>query len=165
MASGDLGRYRFEKDGQAYVIVSNENANGHVIADAIQFLPESKPDDVTERSTVTVDAKDAEAKKAMADELKKMESSRKKLEEAIDQQPKYLSLRPRPDAADLAIHIRGDVHNLGKVVPRGTLRLVSVRPRIERKTSRLIGSIWRNGLQLLKIPWWPVSSRTAFGVG
>ncbi len=34
-----LGEYRFEKDGQAFVLVSNEEADGHVIADAVQFLP------------------------------------------------------------------------------------------------------------------------------
>ena len=34
-----LGTYRFEKDGQAFVIVSNSEADGHVVIDAIQFLP------------------------------------------------------------------------------------------------------------------------------
>ena len=34
-----LGQYRFEKDGQGFVLVSNEGTDGHVIADAVQFLP------------------------------------------------------------------------------------------------------------------------------
>ena len=34
-----LGTFRFEKDGQAFVIVSNAEADGHVVVDAIQFQP------------------------------------------------------------------------------------------------------------------------------
>ncbi len=34
-----LGRFRFEPSGQGYVLISNEGTNGHVIADAVQFLP------------------------------------------------------------------------------------------------------------------------------
>ncbi|MFN9911870.1 MAG: hypothetical protein ACK53L_04760, partial [Pirellulaceae bacterium] len=37
-----LGRYRFEKDGQGYVLISNEDADGHVIADAVQFLADGE---------------------------------------------------------------------------------------------------------------------------
>ena len=34
-----LGRFNFEKTGQSFVIVSNERTDGHVIADAVQFIP------------------------------------------------------------------------------------------------------------------------------
>ena len=52
-----------------------------------------------------------------------------------DPEPKSMTLRPKDDAADIPIHIRGDVHNLGKVVPRGTLQLVSI-PRIAQDQDR-----------------------------
>src|SRR5207245_5770831 len=35
-----LGRYRFEQGMQWFVMVSTDGANGHVIADAVQFLPD-----------------------------------------------------------------------------------------------------------------------------
>ena len=34
-----LGTYSFEKNGQGFVTVSNQHADGRVIADAVQFLP------------------------------------------------------------------------------------------------------------------------------
>src|SRR5690606_14004149 len=34
-----LGKFRFEAGGQAFVLLSNEDSDGHVIGDAVQFLP------------------------------------------------------------------------------------------------------------------------------
>ena len=39
-----LGRYSFEKNGQGYVLISNEGTTGHVIADAVLFLPVDQAD-------------------------------------------------------------------------------------------------------------------------
>ena len=39
-----LGRYRFTKGNQWFVMLSTEGANGHVIGDAVQFLPEAIAD-------------------------------------------------------------------------------------------------------------------------
>ncbi|MDZ4852393.1 MAG: DUF1553 domain-containing protein [Pirellulaceae bacterium] len=132
-----LGRYRFEKDGQAFVIVSNEGANGHVIADAIQFLPETTTAATTATEKLVGKAykrasksttKDSESGSttSIASELKIMEATKKKQEALLQKRPMAMTMRLRKDASDLAIHIRGDVHNLGKVVPRGTLQLVNV---------------------------------------
>ena len=130
-----LGRHRFEKDGQAYVIVSNANADGHVVADAVQFLPESVMEDVAAVEKVNAGGDVEDTKRSMTAELRAMESTKKKLEGTLQSQPKAMGLRPRNDATDLAIHIRGDVHNLGKVVPRGTLQLVSI-PQAKPETQR-----------------------------
>src|SRR5262249_39923716 len=35
-----LGRYRFEKGNQWFVMLSSAGTNGHVVADAVQFLPD-----------------------------------------------------------------------------------------------------------------------------
>ena len=35
-----LGKYRFEQGNQWFVMVATDGADGHVIADAVQFLPE-----------------------------------------------------------------------------------------------------------------------------
>ena len=141
-----LGRYRFEKDGQAFVIVSNENANGTVIADAVQFLLDTMPLEVVSKvkgeapnpkstdsnATLTAELKTAELKTA---ELKKREAAKKKLDAILLERPKAMSLRAVENATDIPIHIRGDVHNLGKVVPRGALQLVSI-PRLSNSNER-----------------------------
>ena len=41
-----LGRYSFEKNGQGYVLISNEGTTGHVTADAVHFLPVDQADRV-----------------------------------------------------------------------------------------------------------------------
>jgi hypothetical protein len=56
-----LGTYRFEKDGQAFVIVSNNDSDGHVIVDAIQFLPVG-----TEIAAKIASEKDLDAKREIA---------------------------------------------------------------------------------------------------
>ncbi len=126
-----LGRYRFEKDGQAFVIVSNEGANGIVIADAVQFLPDSPPSEVAIAEPRPSVAEVTDSVEDLNAGLKKLEASKKKLEAKLREQPMSMAMRTREDAADLPIHIRGDVHNLGKVVPRGTLQVVSVARSVQ----------------------------------
>jgi hypothetical protein len=41
-----LGEYNFEQAGQSFVIVANEGTQGYVIADAVQFLPADRDDDL-----------------------------------------------------------------------------------------------------------------------
>lgn len=37
-----LGRFEFKKDGAATVVITNTKTNGHVVADAVQFIPVTK---------------------------------------------------------------------------------------------------------------------------
>lgn len=37
-----LGRFEFKKDGPATVVITNTKTNGHVVADAVQFIPVTK---------------------------------------------------------------------------------------------------------------------------
>ncbi len=134
-----LGRYRFEKDGQSFVIVSNEDANGHVVADAVQFLSDASVSEVATNAAESFEKESAKevvsSKETIAAELKKMEANKKKLETTLRQQPMSMGMRLKEDAADLPIHIRGDVHNLGKVVPRGTLQFVNIPRTPERQAT------------------------------
>jgi len=34
-----LGKFDFKKDAVATVLITNTNTNGHVVADAVQFIP------------------------------------------------------------------------------------------------------------------------------
>ena len=126
-----LGKYRFEKDGQAFVLVTNEQTDGHVVVDAVQFLPldngatvvgptiagnaQSKSD---AKSIGTEPATKTDAK--LAKQLKELESQKKKLESDLSERPRFLTIVEK-SPIDIPIHIRGDVHNLGEVVPRGFL--------------------------------------------
>jgi mono/diheme cytochrome c family protein len=131
-----LGQYRFEKDGQAFVMITNEDSNGVVIADAIQFLPvdgnvampKPQPTDLATASADTgTEVRPMVSKSraaAIEKEIKALESRKKKLEAELATQPKYLTVIEKGPAKDIPVHIRGDVHILGEVVPRGFLTAI-----------------------------------------
>jgi len=130
-----LGTYRFEPGGQKFVMVSNEVADGHVIGDAIQFLPVDR--DITsptdsdkvnqpranlEKST-QVKSKPA-IDSALVAQQKKLIARQNELQKQLNLRPKSMGFRPRPDAGDLPVHIRGSIHNLGPKVPRGVMQIL-----------------------------------------
>ncbi len=74
-----LGEYRFEKDGQAFVLLTNEGADGHVIADAVQFLPKDNIDLPVAKSDATVaESAKTEFRENRLKELKASEPSWKR---------------------------------------------------------------------------------------
>jgi hypothetical protein len=115
-----LGEYSFETGGRAAVEISNAGANGHVIADAVQFLrvgeESSKTDDSDEPGI------DVELVKGRIAELEKELKSKN---EFLATRPRVMSLKLGA-AKDLPIHVRGTVHQLGDVVPRGFLSCVQI---------------------------------------
>jgi hypothetical protein len=148
-----LGKYRFEKDGQSFVMVTNEGANGVVIADAVQFLPIAETilkDDPKKSSVSTAttsvpieSAKEDPQSIAKEKELKELESSKKSLEARLSDRPMYLTILEKGPAADIPVHIRGDVHNLGEIVPRGFLTAVgNAGVAMENAPSRMELAQW-----------------------
>jgi hypothetical protein len=109
-----LGRFRFEKDGQSYVIVSNEGTKGHVTADAVVFLPAALAD------KPTVDDTGADAT------LERLQAELKRLRAAGPKRDMVMSVEEEPRIEDARVHARGSVHTLGEVVPRGFLRVATV---------------------------------------
>ncbi len=116
-----LGTYRFEQGGQAFVIVSNEGTTGHVIADAVQFLPESIQPAVASTSLVTNAQPSKEALELLRKESASIETEFKALQSELDARPMVMSLRASDKPIDVAIHVRGSVHQQGVTVPRGFL--------------------------------------------
>lgn len=117
-----LGEYHFEPNGQGYVIVSNENTDGHVIADAVQFIacdPTESGGSAAGATQASAGAKD-ERQQARA-ELKRLEQELKRLK-ANSPEPKAMTVSEEKEIGDARIHIRGNVHNLGPEVPRGFLQ-------------------------------------------
>ena len=117
-----LGEYRFELNGQGFVIVSNEATDGHVIADAVQFIAAEEGDGAAKATAADKPA--ASEGKPSEEELKRLELELKRLK-ANSPAPKAMTVAEEKEIGDTRIHIRGSVHNLGERVPRGFLTAAS----------------------------------------
>ncbi|MBY0524562.1 MAG: DUF1553 domain-containing protein [Gemmataceae bacterium] len=112
-----LGQYNFEKNNQGYVLIDTEGTKGHVVADAVLFIP-------VEKLGESGVAKDA-APDATADALKKLEAELKKLQETGPKRPMAMTVVEEKEATDVRVHVRGSVHNLGDKAPRGFLQVAT----------------------------------------
>ncbi|MBN9122537.1 MAG: DUF1549 domain-containing protein [Planctomycetes bacterium] len=104
-----LGEYRFEKGGQAYVIVSNEDTKGHVTPDAVVFLPLDKKEQGGDKPAKS------------PDDVKALEAELKKLVDAGPKRDMVMSVTEEKVIEDTKVHVRGNVHNLTEPAPRGFL--------------------------------------------
>ena len=110
-----LGVHRFEKDGQCYATVSNEGTTGHVTADAVVFR--------------TPGAADKSPKaEAAADGTKPLAAELKSLNELLAKRPKAMTVLEEAKIEDARVHVRGGVHTLGEIAPRGVLQVASTGP-------------------------------------
>ncbi|MEX0585808.1 MAG: DUF1553 domain-containing protein [Pirellulales bacterium] len=118
-----LGRFKFEKNGQGFVLVSNEGTRGHVIADAVQFLP------VDELQKAATDSKPADrdtpSTELAASELRQLQTQLKELTDSAPTREVVPSVRELKQPANVRIHVRGSVHNLGPEAPRGFLQVAT----------------------------------------
>lgn len=120
-----LGQYKFEKDGQSFVIVNNEGTTGVVVADAVLFIPveqlaEIKP---APKSPASKDAPQSEA-----DQLKAMEAKLKRLQADHAGREMFMTIQEESKIEDQKVRIRGNVHNQGELAPRGFLRVAMTGP-------------------------------------
>ncbi len=118
-----LGQYRCEKDGQSFVLISNEGTKGHITADAVTFIP---IDQVPKAPAPKPGAKPAP--KPTVDEIAALEAELKKLQANSPKRPMTMSVVEEKTAIDLKIHVRGSVHSLGDVAPRGFLQVATYGP-------------------------------------
>jgi hypothetical protein len=122
-----LGHYRCEAAGQNFVLVANEGTNGHVIADAVQFLTASQLSggDALSKSAEIPSEEESAAIVSRRAELKRLAPELAKLRARLPKRPMALTVSERKDITDSPVHVRGSVHSLGEVVPRGFLQAVS----------------------------------------
>jgi hypothetical protein len=118
-----LGQHTFDKNGQGFVLVSNQDANGHVTADAVQFLP---ADAATPAAATTSVAVADPAHPATADTVKKLTAALKKLLDEGPNRDTVISVRESKEMGDTRVHIRGNVHTLADPAPRGFLRVIQI---------------------------------------
>jgi hypothetical protein len=121
-----LGRYRCEAAGQNFVLVANEGTSGHVIADAVQFLAagEMPADDTSsDNAAAPSDEEPAEIASRRA-ELSRLEQELAERRARLPKRPMAMTVSERKEITDSPVHVRGSVHALGDVVPRGFLQAV-----------------------------------------
>ncbi|MBL9179168.1 MAG: DUF1553 domain-containing protein [Verrucomicrobiaceae bacterium] len=134
-----LGTYRFESNGQGFVLISNAGSQGYVTVDAVQFIPsEAVLDNQGGVKTETADAVRLKSKLAGLSQkqnamqesgarLAGLEKQLKTLQKESPERPSAMSVAEDSTPEDAQIHIRGSTRNLGASVPRGFIQ-AAMRP-------------------------------------
>ena len=124
-----LGTFRFEANGFGYVLVANEGTRGFVTADAVQFLPADAAAPVASLSSPGTGAgkKPGDAD-GVTTRLRTLEAKLKTLQQTGPKRPMAMSVVETNGIEDCPVHIRGSVHNLGAIAPRGFLTVASRGP-------------------------------------
>jgi len=127
-----LGRYRFTKGSQWFVMVTTDGANGHVVADAVQFLPEELAKDPP-MVKAPVQPKGSEKMPSLAE----LDARLKQLEKSAPVRPMAMAVSEGDKIADMHVCIRGIVHNKGEIVNRGFLQVATrgTMPKIAKNDS------------------------------
>lgn len=123
-----LGDFRFEEGGQSFVIVANDDADGHVVADAVQFLPVDETREggsATElASTIEDQSRDKAAIAAARANLNDAKRRLNELKKSGPSRPTYLAVVEREEIEEAHVYVRGNVHQLGEPVSRGFLNAI-----------------------------------------
>ncbi|MEM9827615.1 MAG: DUF1553 domain-containing protein [Planctomycetota bacterium] len=117
--------------GIVAVEISNADADGYVIADAVKWVPvDDKSTPADGHSTGSGDASIAKRAKEAWEGLKR--ERQRWVASAPPPLPKAMVPRDRPshEIADSPVHIRGEAHNLGPIVPRGFLQVCGGQTRV-----------------------------------
>jgi hypothetical protein len=137
-----LGRWRFARGGSD-VVISNEGTTGHVIVDAVQFIPAELLDAGANRDETRLGGGDTQAANrdtaphadregaasaltALESQVKRLEGDMKKLKEGAPvPAPLTMGVKDEKDPGEFFVCVRGDVHSRGQDVRRGFLSLAS----------------------------------------
>lgn len=116
-----LGKFRFEKDGAGYVLISNEGTSGFVTVDALQLL--SEEDLASSGSTSAGGSEDSRSVEALRNRVKEMEAA---IAASIKSGPVRETAMVVEDDSTIAnarIRIRGVEKQRGEEVERGFLQV------------------------------------------
>jgi len=113
-----LGKFRFEKDGAGYVLITNEGTTKFVTVDALQLLPEEEAAAAEVKDDTVNPAKSLAAK-----QIKQLEADLKKLKKDGPARDSAMAVREDDKVADVQIRVRGVEKQRGEMVPRGFLHV------------------------------------------
>jgi hypothetical protein len=129
-----LGRYRFTKGNQWFVMVSTDGANGHVVADAVQFLPEALADkQLADRTPKTSKEPSSTGKLSLAE----LDAQLKQLEKKAPERQLAMAVADGDKISDMYVCVRGNYHNKGETVSRGFLQVATrgTMPKLAKNES------------------------------
>ena len=112
-----LGKFRFEKDGAGYVLISNEDTKSFVTVDALQFLPEG------EATPAAKTGKENPERDAATRRVRRLEVEMKKFAKEGPARPMTMAVSEAGEIADAQIRVRGVEKQRGETVPRGFLQV------------------------------------------
>lgn len=112
-----LGTWRFEAEGQGFVLITNAEADGVVTVDAVQFVPlgAEAPAQVAQ---TPADGREKEIKAR----LNALQKEIRDIESTGPTRAEVMSVTEVEQPEDAPIHIRGSIRNLGASVPRGFIQ-------------------------------------------
>ncbi|MEQ9409055.1 MAG: DUF1553 domain-containing protein [Fuerstiella sp.] len=132
-----VGRFRFQQDKAASVLVSNAGTTGFVIVDAVQFVEVDSNGEIRQLAEES-SGPEQEQMTRLKTSIEKLESELAALKkDPPEPLPKALAVQDLPEVQDCQICVRGEHRNLGARVPRGFLQVVSPdqTPVINEQTS------------------------------
>jgi hypothetical protein len=127
-----LGKFRFEKDGAGYVLVSNEGTKKFVTVDALQLVPEGA-EVADEKRAAPIESTVALEKAQL---VKQLEAQLKKLNKDGPARETAMAVQDSGEIAGTQIRVRGVEKQRGDTVPRGFLQVaLRTAPELPEKES------------------------------
>jgi hypothetical protein len=125
-----IGKFKFKAGAAGSVAIATKGTEGHVIVDAVRFVPAGELAKLPEMMGMGVAP---EVKAAVAEQqarLKALEERAAALRAETPPPPKMvMAVRDEDKIEDARINIRGNPAQLGAVAPRGFLRVATVGPQ------------------------------------
>lgn len=114
-----LGRFQFEEGQECFIRISNQDTDGHVVVDAVQW--HLLEDDSVRQSK----ARETELAK-LESEIKSLESELRPISRLLKGRPIAMTVKEDPQPSDSAIRVRGIESRRGDIVPRGFLQIATL---------------------------------------
>jgi len=122
-----LGTYDFLVGEWEAVVISNRSTTAHVIADAVQFIPDGS-DGGTGQSPQETSAPQLQELKSR---IKALETELNTLKAKPSSSPQVIAADEGKNPGNINIALRGNVHNVGPKTPRGFIKALQNSPTPE----------------------------------
>ena len=116
-----LGTYGFPEGVHDALEISNEGANGTIVADAVQFIPSDSPELTKARLPIKGELKN---NSNLNSELNRLTEELKKLEKTAVKTPSVIAVGEGEKNGAIHIAIRGNVHSKGPKTPRSFIKVL-----------------------------------------